>query len=141
MPITPEEIIRRLRLARRRRWISQETDDEEIGREQSAISRIESGERPVSTLELFRLADLYGQPVEWFVDPNISFEQEVPDTAPFSTDPGRHVQAGLKGKQPPALRHLTSQQRLGSLGADGGFQCGDRHQYVLRQRFDLWLFW
>ena len=141
MPITPEESGRRLRLARRRRWISQETDGEEIGREQSAISGIESGERPVYTLELFRLAALYGQPVECFVDPNIPFEQEGPSVAPSRTDLGRHVQAGHKGKrQPLTLRYLSAQQRLCSLGVDGGFQRGARHQYVLRQRCDLWLF-
>ena len=127
MLITLEEIGHHLHLARK----SQETNGEEIVREQSAISRIESGERPVSTLELFRLADLYGQPVEWFVDPNISFEQEVPDVAPFRTGPGRHMQAGRKGKQqPPALRHLAAQQLLCSLGADGGFQRGARYQYT-----------
>ena len=49
MPITPEEIGRRLRLVCKSRQISQETAGAEIGREHSAISRIESGDRPVYT--------------------------------------------------------------------------------------------
>ena len=79
MPITPEEIGRRLRLARKSRHISQEIAGVGIGRNQSAISRIESGERPVSTLELLRLADLYGQSIEWFIDPTFSLGQRAPE--------------------------------------------------------------
>lgn len=82
MPITPEELARRLRLARRSQHISQATASAEIGRDQSAISRIESGERAVSTLELLRLADLYGQPVEWFIDSTFSLGPEDLDVAP-----------------------------------------------------------
>ena len=82
MPITPEEIGRRLHLARKSRQISQETAGEEIGRDQSAISRIESGDRPVSTLELLRLAALYGQPAEWFIDSRFSLGLEEPSTSP-----------------------------------------------------------
>ncbi len=93
MPITPEEIGRRLRFVRKRRQISQETAYAKLGRDQSTISRIESGERPVFTPELIRLADLYGQPVEWFIDPNISLEQEALGGAPLL-----QAQTGRKGK-------------------------------------------
>ena len=82
MPITPEEIGRRLRLARKSRQISQQTAGEAISRDQPVISRIESGERPVSTLELLRLADMYGQSVEWFIDPTFSLGPEESDVAP-----------------------------------------------------------
>jgi transcriptional regulator with XRE-family HTH domain len=82
MPITPEEIGRRLRLARKSRHLSQQTAGAEIGRDQPVISRIESGERPVSTLELLRLADLYGQPAEWFIDSRFSLGPEELEVAP-----------------------------------------------------------
>ena len=82
MPITPEEIGRRLRLARKSRHLSQQTAGAEIGRDQPVISRIESGERPVSTLELLRLADLYGQSAEWFIDPTFSLGPEELSTSP-----------------------------------------------------------
>ncbi|MCY3665302.1 MAG: helix-turn-helix transcriptional regulator [Gemmatimonadetes bacterium] len=82
MPITPEELGRRLRLARKSRQISQQTAGAEIGRDQPVISRIESGVRPVSTLELLQLAALYGQPAEWFIDPRFSLGPEESDVAP-----------------------------------------------------------
>ena len=82
MPITPGEIGRRLRLARKSRQVSQGTAGDKIGRDQSVISRIESGERPVSTLELLWLADLYGQPAEWFIDPTFSLGQEALAVSP-----------------------------------------------------------
>ena len=81
MPITPKEIGCRLRLARKSRHISQKTAGSAIGRDQPAISRIESGDRPVSTLELLRLAALYGQPAAWFIDPTFSLGSEEPDIA------------------------------------------------------------
>ena len=82
MTITPEEIGRRLRLARKSRHISQKTAGAAIDRPQPVISRIESGERPVSTLELLRLAALYGQSAEWFIDPTFSLGPEEPDVVP-----------------------------------------------------------
>jgi transcriptional regulator with XRE-family HTH domain len=82
MPITPEELGRRLHVARKSRHISQKVAGAPISRDQSAISRIESGDRPVSTLELLRLADLYDQPAEWFIDPTFSLGPEEPDVAP-----------------------------------------------------------
>lgn len=82
MSITPEEIGRPLHVARKSRQISRQTAGVAIGRNQPVISRIESGKRPVSTLALLRLADMYGQSVEWFIDPTFSLGPEESDVAP-----------------------------------------------------------
>ena len=88
MVITLDEIGRRLRRARESRQITQESASEVLGLQRSAISLMESGHRQISTLELTRLADLYGRSVEWFVNPNIPVEQEDPVVALFRADPG-----------------------------------------------------
>ena len=102
MVITLDEIGRRLRLARESRHITQERAGAVLGLKRSAISLMESGQRQVSTLELTRLADLYGRSVEWFVNPNIPVEQEDPVVALFRADPG--LQSEVVQKQ--ALRCL-----------------------------------
>ncbi len=88
MVITPEAIGKRLRLARESRQIIQETAGAALGLQRSAISLMESGQRQISTLELTRLADLYGRSLEWFVNPNIPFEEEDPVVTLFRADPG-----------------------------------------------------
>lgn len=88
MLITLEEIGQRLRGARESQQITQEAAGDALGLQRSAISLMESGQRQVSTLELTHLADLYGQPVEWFVDPNRPIEQEDPVVALFRAEPG-----------------------------------------------------
>ena len=102
MVITLDEIGRRLRLARESRQITQERAGAVLGLQRSAVSLMESGQRQVSTLELTRLADLYGRAVEWFVNPNIPVEQEDPVVALFRADPG--LQSEVVQKQ--ALRCL-----------------------------------
>lgn len=87
MLITPKEIGRRLRFARESRQITQETASAVLNLQRSAISLMESGQRQVSTLELARLAGLYNQSIEWFVNPKISLEQEDPVVALFRADP------------------------------------------------------
>ena len=88
MVITLDEIGRRLRRARESRQITQESAGEVLGLQRSAISLMESGQRQISTLELTRLADLYGRSLEWFVNPNMPFEEEDPVVALFRADPG-----------------------------------------------------
>lgn len=92
MVITLDEIARRLRRARESRQITQESAGEVLGLQRSAISLMESGQRQISTLELTRLADLYGRSLEWFVNPNIPFEEEDPVVALFRADPGLQSQ-------------------------------------------------
>ena len=58
-----------------------------LGLQRSAISLMESGQRQVSTLELTRLADLYGHSVEWFVNPDSPLKEEDPVVAFFCAEP------------------------------------------------------
>ena len=88
MVITAEEIGQRLRYAREGRHITQESAGAALGLQRSAISLMESGQRQVSTLELTRLAELYGRAIEWFVNPRIPMEQEDPVVALFRAEPG-----------------------------------------------------
>ena len=83
MAITPEQIGRSLRLARESRKITQEEAAIALGVQISAISRIESGQRQVSTLELTRLAELYGRLIECFVRPVSATKPQDPIIALF----------------------------------------------------------
>lgn len=65
--MNPTELARRLRQARELSSVSQQTAAEEIGAPRTAITQIEAGNRAVSTLELTRLASLYGRSVTWFL--------------------------------------------------------------------------
>ena len=87
MAITAKEIGQRLRFARESQQITQESAGAALGLQRSAISLMESGQRQVSTLELTRLAELYGRAIEWFVNPNIPIEQEDPVITLFRAEP------------------------------------------------------
>ena len=87
MVITAEEIRQRLRYARESQHITQESAGAALGLQRSAISLMESGQRQVSTLELTRLAELYGRAIEWFVNSRIPMEQEDPVVALFRAEP------------------------------------------------------
>ena len=76
MSVSRKELGVRLRSARERRKITQQTAGAAVGLQRSAISLMESGQRQVSTLELTRLAELYGRPVEWFVNPATAAEED-----------------------------------------------------------------
>ena len=88
MAITLEQIGRSLRLARECRKITQEEAATVVGVQVSAISRMENGLRKVSTLELTRLAELYGRPLEWFVRSASAAEPLEPINAFFRAEPG-----------------------------------------------------
>ena len=87
MHISPEELGRRLHLARESQQITQKAASSAIKCRRSAISLMESGQRQVSTLELMHLAELYGRPVEWFVSPGTTPDEEDPVVALFRADP------------------------------------------------------
>ena len=87
MAITAEEIGQRLRFARESRQVTQEAAAAVLGLQRSAISLMESGQRQVSTLELTRLAELYGRAIEWFVNPRVPMEQEDPVVTLFRAEP------------------------------------------------------
>ena len=67
MAIDGNEIARRLRQARDEAGINQQQAADAIGVHRTAITHLEARNRAVSTLELTRMASLYGQPVTWFL--------------------------------------------------------------------------
>ena len=66
----------RLRAARDRRGLSQQAVADALGLPRTAITNMETGARAVSTLEITKLADLYGQTPAYFLSPN---EKEAED--------------------------------------------------------------
>jgi Zn-dependent peptidase ImmA (M78 family)/transcriptional regulator with XRE-family HTH domain len=66
----------RLRAARDRRGLSQQAVADALGLPRTAITNMETGARAVSTLEITKLADLYGQTPTYFLSPN---EKEAED--------------------------------------------------------------
>ena len=60
----------RLRAARDRRGLSQQAVADALGLPRTAITNMETGARAVSTLEMTKLADLYGQTPAYFLSPN-----------------------------------------------------------------------
>jgi transcriptional regulator with XRE-family HTH domain len=74
--ITAEQLGQRLRIARGS--ASQDMVAAELGVPRSAISNMESGLRQVSSIELTRLAALYGRPIEWFV--SLNTQEDATDT-------------------------------------------------------------
>ena len=98
MLISIEQLGERLRVARENQRITQSTAAKGAGLQRSAISLMESGQRQVSMLELARLADLYGYPIEWFVNPDMSVEED-PVITLFRAEPGlnnEEVQEGAR---------------------------------------------
>ncbi|MFM9971261.1 MAG: helix-turn-helix domain-containing protein, partial [Burkholderiales bacterium] len=77
MAIDATEIAKRLRQARDEAGINQQQAADAIGVHRTSISQLEAGNRAVSTLELTRLAILYGQPVTWFLSENSTDEEDV----------------------------------------------------------------
>lgn len=74
MALTRQVLARRLRSAREVLGMTQKEVAQQLGLSQSAVARIESGRRAVTSLELERLAYLYGRDIRAFLvdqfDPN-----------------------------------------------------------------------
>lgn len=64
------ELGERLRNARKAAGISQDEASAKTGIPQPSISTIESGKRSVDSLELFKFAELYKRPIEYFLSPH-----------------------------------------------------------------------
>jgi transcriptional regulator with XRE-family HTH domain len=58
----------RLREARKAAGMTQEKVAEELGRPQSFVSKVETGERRIDPTELKTFAKLYGKPLTFFLD-------------------------------------------------------------------------
>ena len=114
MHITPEHIGRCLRLARESRKLTQEEAATVLGLQTSAISRMENGQRQVSTLELTHLAELYNLPIEWFVSPASLEESYDPIIALFRAEPGLQTE-DVKNEADRCLRLLREGAKLRKL--------------------------
>ena len=113
MQVSAQQLGWRLRRAREDRRITQNAASSAIGLQRSAISLMESGQRQVSTLELMRLAELYRRPVEWFVSPTASDEEEAVVTL-FRAAPG--LQSGqLKDEAVRCIRLFREGSSLASI--------------------------
>lgn len=63
-----QSMLRRLRTARKEAGLTQVQVAERVGRPQSYVSKLETGERRLDPIELRELARLYGKPVGYFLD-------------------------------------------------------------------------
>lgn len=85
MAITQSELARRLRAARKACRVTQAKAARALGIPRSAVSQIETGQRGVSGLELYRLAQLYSLDVGDLLEDR--FEESNPVTAMFRAHP------------------------------------------------------
>jgi transcriptional regulator with XRE-family HTH domain len=63
-----QRMLARLREAREAAGLRQAQVAKQLGKPQSYVSKIESGERRIDPLELANLARIYGRKIGWFVD-------------------------------------------------------------------------
>jgi len=62
------QLIERLRQARAEAGLTQEAVAATLGVRQKYLSRIETGERRIDPVELKELAELYGKPLQFFLE-------------------------------------------------------------------------
>jgi transcriptional regulator with XRE-family HTH domain len=67
---------KRLETARKAMGLTQAEVALQIGRPQSFVSKVESGERCINPIELKQLAAIYGQEINWFLDDDTDATQE-----------------------------------------------------------------
>lgn len=117
MPISQEELGRRLRLAREACHMTQEDVAGRLDLSRSTIAQMELGNRAVTGLELEHLAYLYGRDIrEFFVD---DFQEEDALVALFRAHPELSTQEDLLNPLRHCLalgREVTNLERL--LGID-----------------------
>ena len=121
MPITQTELSRRIRAARDACGLTQEQVAERLEVPRSAVVQIEQGKRSVSSLELDRLAHLFGRDIREFVAD--SFEEESTLAALFRAEADVLDQPSVAD----ALRHCVAlgrevrnlEQLLGIESAEG----------------------
>lgn len=66
---------RRVEKARREAHLTQVVLAEAVGLDRTAVSKIESGRRDVSALELARIANTVRKPMEWFLTAPVGLEE------------------------------------------------------------------
>ena len=67
-PESYRKLLLRLKEARQAAGLSQEKAAAALGVRQKYISKIETGERRIDPVELQELAELYGKPIQFFLE-------------------------------------------------------------------------
>ena len=62
-----KEIIERLKIARIKAGLAQQDVADKLGKPQSYISKIESGERRLDVAEMKKIAAIYNKPADYFL--------------------------------------------------------------------------
>jgi Zn-dependent peptidase ImmA (M78 family)/DNA-binding XRE family transcriptional regulator len=119
MTITQQELGRRLRTAREMCGLTQDQSGEQVSLSRSAVAQIELGNRAVNSLELNKLARLYGREIGDFLAAEFQVENALIALFRISHDIADHPEAA------DALRHcmevgreLTNLERLVGLDRD-----------------------
>ncbi len=113
MPVTQEELGQRIRLAREACGMTQEEVASAIGLSRPSVAQIEAGRRTVTSLELDRLAYLFGRDIRQFLSE--AFRQDDPLVALFRAQPEVAAQPEVVEKLRECLalgRELTNLERL-----------------------------
>jgi len=63
-----QELLNRLRTARLEAGLTQEEVAKRLGKNQSFVSRSETGERRIDVIELQAFADIYRKPISYFLN-------------------------------------------------------------------------
>lgn len=87
MPITKEELGRRLSLARERGGLKQRFVAEVLGVSRPAVSQLEAGDRAPNSLQLATMAELYGRDVGEFLAPEFDESEADALAVLFRADP------------------------------------------------------
>jgi len=117
MPINAQELGRRLRAAREACRMNQEHVAQHLGASRSTVAQMELGNRAVSSLELDRLAYLFGRDIREFVAD--AFREEDTLAALFRAEPAVAETPGVVEKIRECIaigRELTNIEQL--LGID-----------------------
>lgn len=120
MPIGQQELARRLRAAREACHLTQEDVAGHLGVSRSTVAQMELGNRAVSSLELDKLAYLYGRDIRGFLADE--FREEDALVALFRRHPEVSEQEGVVGALREGLalgREITNLERR--LGIDRDF--------------------
>jgi Zn-dependent peptidase ImmA (M78 family)/transcriptional regulator with XRE-family HTH domain len=121
MPVSRQELARRLRVAREARGLTQEEVAEHLEVSRPTVAQMELGNRAVTSLELDRLARLYGRDLREFVADD--FQEHDALAALFRADSGvaeqSHVVDALRNCVTIG-REVTSLERLLGVDHEGG---------------------
>lgn len=113
MPVTQLELGHRIRNAREACRLTQEQIAEQLGVSRPTVVQIEAGNRSVSSLELDRLAYLFGRDIRSFVSE--SFDEADSLAALFRAQPDVLAQAGVANALRDCValgREITNLERL-----------------------------